>query len=249
MEQYQTTQNLKPKGVVDICFLLDATGSMQPCIDAVKNGIRHFINSLTSPESNGGIRIENWRASICAYRDITYEPRFGKEWLIMHDFTDDVATLDSQLGALVAEGGGDEPESLLDALYYVVNRGKTEKNAPMEPGKWRYASEAARCVVVLTDASYHPKMENSGATVQELIPILQQERIRLSLFAPEMPCHYELSCLDKCTYEAIEVPEGDMKGTQKAVAEYVSNPQNFNKTLELLAKSISQSGAADVEEL
>ena len=257
MEDYKTTQEFKPKGVVDICFLLDVTGSMQPCIDAVKNGIRTFISTLTSPESNGGIRIENWRACICGYRDITYEPRFNKEWLIINDFTDDVSLLHAQLDALHAQGGGEEPESLLDALYHVVNRGKTEKGEPMDAKKWRYTSEAARCIIVLTDATYHEKMgeHEDGATVNDLIPILQQERIRLSLFAPELPCHYALSCLDKCTYEAIEVPTTDTtsstntKAIQKAVADYVSNPENFNKTLELLAKSISQSGAADVEEL
>lgn len=37
MSTYETTQTNKVKGVVDICFLLDATGSMQPCIDAIKN--------------------------------------------------------------------------------------------------------------------------------------------------------------------------------------------------------------------
>jgi hypothetical protein len=35
-------QTSKVKGIVDIVFLLDATGSMQPCIDAVKNNIAAF---------------------------------------------------------------------------------------------------------------------------------------------------------------------------------------------------------------
>ena len=37
----------KAKGVVDIVFLLDATGSMGPCIAALKTNIGLFIDSLT----------------------------------------------------------------------------------------------------------------------------------------------------------------------------------------------------------
>lgn len=39
----------KVKGVADILFLLDATGSMQPNIDAVKDNIGAFLDFLATP--------------------------------------------------------------------------------------------------------------------------------------------------------------------------------------------------------
>lgn len=253
-ETYQETQTFKTKGVVDICFLLDITGSMQPCIDAVKNNIKDFCRSLSSPQENGGFELNDWRMCACGYRDFEYEPKFGKVPMIMNPFTRDVNELYAQLDAMRAEGGGDEPESLLDALYTVINRGKTEKGAEPEADKWRYASSAARCVIVLTDAPFHEYMVLDGAkggTVDDIRNLIQQERIRLSLFAPEIQCHYELSMADKCSYDAIEIDgdNSDMKARQKALADYTSNPENFSRTLALLAKSVSQSAAADVEEL
>lgn len=238
----------KVKGVVDICFLIDATGSMQPCIDDIKGNIKNFITMLTTPDANGGVMINDWRACVCGYRDFKYDPKYGKDAMVMNKFTRDPSELEAQLSALRAEGGGDEPESLLDALYTVVSRGKTEKGAALEDDKWRYASDAARCVIVFTDASFHPDMETiPGGTIDDVIQLLQQERIRLSLFAPDMKCHYGLSTLDKSVYEAIEYDESVKNDAVMKLREFTSNTANFMKTLEALAKSVSQSGSADIE--
>lgn len=238
----------KVKGIVDICFLIDATGSMQPCIDAIKENIGTFLTTLTTPDANGGVLLQDWRACICGYRDFAYEPGFGREAMVMNPFTNDDAALRAQLAALKAEGGGDEPESLLDALYTVISRGKTPKGARPEPDKWRYASDAARCIIVLTDASFHPSMETvQGGGTEDVIQLMQQERIRLSLFAPEMECHYSLAAADKSTYEAIEVPDGS--SPVQALRDFTADKSHFAETLKLLAKSVSQSGAADIDVL
>lgn len=257
-DTYQEKQEFKMHGVVDMCFLLDATGSMQPCIDAVKNNIKTFIASVTSEGENGGITLTDWRACVCAYRDYEFETQNGKEWMVTNNFTSDVDELYRQLDNLQAMGGGDEPESLLDALFQVINRGSTGKDEEPQADKWRYPSSAARCVIVMTDAPFHETMSVPGAeggTVADIRNLMQQERIRLSLFAPEMSCHYDLSMADKCSYDAIEVEDiPDPKATTadaraKALKDYTGDQANFQKVMELLAKSVSQSAAADIEEL
>ncbi len=243
----QEYEPIKLKGIVDIVFLLDATGSMQPCIDAVKSNIHNFVTTLTSPDANGGVIIQDWRASICCYRDFTYEPKFGKEALRITPFTNDVNELYRQLDDIKAEGGGDEPESLLDALYEVINRGKTEKGAPAESDKWRSASGCARCIVAFTDASYHPTLEVvPGAGLQDVMDLIMQERIRLSFFAPAMACHFELAEADRCVYEAVQVAEGSTPA--KALLDFVQDKKNFENTMMLLAKSISMS-STDIDPL
>lgn len=247
-----TTTRSKVKGVADICFLIDATGSMQPCIDDIKNNIQTFIDTLAKPDANGGVLLEDWRACVCGYRDFIYESSKGKEPLVMNPFTRDSEVLRRQLAELKAEGGGDEPESLLDALYAVVNRGKTGRGEAAQEDKWRYASDAARCIIVVTDASFHMNMATEGvapgATLDDIVQLLQQERIRLSIFAPEMECHYMLSATDKCTYEAIEIPDPDAPhAAVQALRAFTGDQSNFTETLEMLAKSVSQSAAADIE--
>jgi hypothetical protein len=117
------------KGLVDIVFLIDATGDMQPCIDAVKNSVRLFIDELTAGTNNQSIPLEKrWRAKVVGYRDFIHDT----EPLVDNPFTDDVAVLESQLGALVADGGGDPPESLLEGIYHVANMGQTERGGAIE---------------------------------------------------------------------------------------------------------------------
>ena len=62
----------KVKGIADIVFLLDATGSMGPCINAVKQNIKTFVQTLTTPTPNGAAVVKDWRAKVMGYRDLDY---------------------------------------------------------------------------------------------------------------------------------------------------------------------------------
>src|SRR5205823_10862629 len=62
----------KVKGVADIVFLLDATGSMGPCINAVKQNIKTFAQTFTTPTPNGPAVVKDWRAKVMGYRDLDY---------------------------------------------------------------------------------------------------------------------------------------------------------------------------------
>lgn len=162
-------------------------------------------------------------------------------------FVEDADLLRNQLNALEAEGGGDEPESLLDGLYKVVTMPATDKSAQtFDPFKWRYRSHAARVVVAFTDASYHPVMtEPTGGTVDEVINAIHANRIILSLFAPEMDCHDLLGAADKSEYEAIPFDASSPTGAQEALIRYTSDQTNFRKTMEMLAKSVSASAGTE----
>ena len=237
----------KVKGVADIVFLIDATGSMQPCIDDIKNNIDLFIDRLSSADPNGGTMLKDWRISICAYRDFLCDPENGLEHMILNPFVRTAAEAKAQLSAIEADGGGDEPESLLDALYALTTRGVTAKGATESENKWRYPAEAARCIIVFTEATYDETMSplsgNEGGTVDDIIQILQQERMRLSIFAPAFPCYGALAAVDKSDYEAIDILPG--KTPQEALRDFTADRANFKKVLELLAKSVTASGGAD----
>lgn len=237
-------QEKKVKGVADIVFLLDVTGSMEPCIEALKANISTFIDTMTTKNANNQSPVRDWRACVVGYGDVEED----KGWLVDNPFVRDAAQLKAQLAALKAEGGGDEPESLLDALYKVINRGQIAKGGQEEPGKWRYRSDAARVIVVFTDAAFKPKLaipEAKGGTVDDIVNLCHTNKIILSIFAPEMDCYNALSAIDKSEWEAFSFDATDREGAQKALAAFTANKESFRKTMEQLARSVSKSAAAE----
>jgi hypothetical protein len=233
--------NQKVKGVVDIVFLIDATGSMQHCIDALKNNISAFIETLAVRSPNNETPIKHWRGKVVGFRDF----KADKQCFLDNPFVEDSGPLKQQLSLLQAEGGGDEPESLLDALYRLATMGQTEKTAQSsDPYKWRYQRQATRVVVAFTDASYHEVMiEPSGGTVDEVINSIHANRIVLSLFAPEMECYDKLAAADKSEYHPIPYKTSS---PQQALVDFTADQKNFKKTMEMLAKSISQSALTEL---
>ena len=135
---------------IDIVFAIDATGSMSDEINNVKTNIAAFSENLI--ESGLDIRF-----SIIEYRDITE----GEE-TIVHTFSGshwvtDIDSVVSILQGIDATGGGDGPETVMDALGYVADN---------DLMRWR--SDAYRFAFVLTDADYKTN-NNYGYTALETL--------------------------------------------------------------------------------
>ena len=232
----------KTKGVADIVFVVDISGSMAPCIDALRQNIETFVGTLSSGDANNAAPVKDWRAKVVGYRDIEAAEADGLPWIVDNQFVRDPAELKAQLAGLQANGGGDEPESLLDTLYKVATMEAMPKGAQsIEPGKWRYRSDAARVVVVFTDASFKETMsipEAKGGSLQDVANIVMANRIILSVFAPNFEGYDRLSQIDKSEWEVVEY-EG--LNAQEALQKFTSDPVNFRNTLKQLAASVSRS--------
>ena len=232
----------KTKGVADIVFVVDISGSMAPCIDALRKNIEAFIDSLSQGGPNNAAPVRDWRGKVVGFRDIEAAQGEGLPWIIDNSFVTDANALKAQLAALDAAGGGDEPESLLDALYKVASMEATPKGAQSsDPGKWRYRSDAARVVIVFTDASFKETMsipEAQGGSLQDVANVVMANRIILSLFAPNFEGYDRLSQIDKSEWEVVEY-EG--LSPQEALKKFTLDPVNFRTTLKQLAASVSRS--------
>ena len=232
----------KTKGVADVVFLIDVSGSMAPIIDALRKNIEAFVDSLSSGGANNAAPVRDWRGKVVGYRDIEAASSEGLEWIEDHPFVRDTAALKAQLASLQANGGGDEPESLLDALYKVATMEAAPKGSQSEdPGKWRYRSDAARVVVVFTDASFKETIsipEAKGGSLQDVANVVMANRIILSLFAPNFEGYDRLSQIDKSEWEVVEY-EG--LNPQQALQKFTGDPANFRTTLKQLAASVSRS--------
>jgi hypothetical protein len=232
----------KTKGVADIVFLIDVTGSMAPIIDALRKNIETFIDSLSHGDANNAAPVKDWRGKVVGYRDIEHADAEGLSWFEDAPFVRDAVALKAQLANLRAAGGADEPESLLDALYKVATMEASPKGAQGEdPNKWRYRSEAARVVIVFTDASFKETMsipEAKGGSLQDVANVVMANRIILSLFAPNFEGYDRLSQIDKSEWEVVEY-EG--LSPQEALQKFTADPAHFRTTLKQLAASVSKS--------
>jgi hypothetical protein len=234
----------KTKGVADIVFVVDVSGSMSTCIDALRTNIEAFVDSLSRGDANNAAPVRDWRGKVVGYRDIEAAEAEGLPWIVDSPFVRDAGALKAQLATLQAAGGGDEPESLLDALYKVASMEASPKGSQTEdPGKWRYRSDAARVVIVFTDAPFKETLsipEAKGGSLQDVANSVMANRIVLSLFAPNFEGYDRLSQIDKSEWEVVEF-EG--LSPQEALRKFTSDPANFRTTLKQLAASVSRSAA------
>jgi Mg-chelatase subunit ChlD len=99
-----------PRPRIEICFVLDTTGSMGGLIEGAKQKIWSIANEMIRAKPTPEIRI-----GLVAYRDR------GDEYVTRsYDLTNDVDAVYGHLKSFQAAGGGDEPESVNEALAAAV---------------------------------------------------------------------------------------------------------------------------------
>jgi hypothetical protein len=122
---------------VDVCFIIDTTGSMGDEIGRVQDTLLSLTQRLRSEQE------VDLRYSAVLYRDI------GDEYLTMvHPFTNDFRAFDTAIQQISAGGGGDGPESLNQGLAMAV------AGVNWRPG-------AAKVAFLIADAPPHMDYQES----------------------------------------------------------------------------------------
>ncbi|MCX6282056.1 MAG: VWA domain-containing protein [Bacteroidetes bacterium] len=206
----------KIKGVADIVFCIDATGSMQTCIDSVKANIENFTRSIETASANTKV---DWRARVLAYRDFNVDSNY-----LMNDFpfVNSPDQLKEQLEQVIADGGGDEPESTLDAILYATLK-----------SDWR--PNTHKIIVLFTDATPLPHLNTktmSELGVEDGLDIFSQvvlteHRIKLFLFGQKNSIYEELSKQSRANVVQFD----------NAIKELET--ADFKKILETIGKTVS----------
>ena len=105
------SQQGAPTARLDVLFLIDATGSMADEINQLKENIRAISAQIDALPSQPNVRF-----SLVSYRDR------GDAYVAQaHDFTPDVEEFAAILSDVYADGGGDYPEDLNEALSQAVH--------------------------------------------------------------------------------------------------------------------------------
>ncbi len=213
------------RAFVDVAFVIDVSASMQPCLEAIRNKITKFLGRFFTPDASGN---SPSRFSVCTYRSFNHG-----ESLPLHlaPFTDDIREVSRQLDSMTAhEGAETEARPLLDALYTLLNRGRTPWRAEAEDNKWRHPRDATRGIVIITDAPFHPTLHLvPGAGLDDVVRNIEQEHVCLGLIAPEMDCYYNLAMADHCVYEPLEVHPGT--SAARTLQEFLDNDNDCLESL------------------
>lgn len=129
---------------IDVAFVLDTTGSMSEEINALRDTLEKVAKSLSSV----GIRP---RVGLVEYRD-----RGDAFVTRTHQMTTDVGGLQARIAALEANGGGDTPEHVNEAVRSAV---RTLKFKP---------ESVARLVFLIGDAPPHLDYDNDEGYVKAM---------------------------------------------------------------------------------
>ncbi|MCB0060641.1 MAG: VWA domain-containing protein [Caldilineaceae bacterium] len=122
-----------PYAQLDLLFLIDATGSMDDEIDKLKATMADIADEIAFLPEQPDVRY-----GLVAYRDR------GDAFVVRsYDFTPRLDDFQRTLAALRADGGGDEPEALNEALHRSIHE-----------LSWR-DEETVRLVILVADAPPH----------------------------------------------------------------------------------------------
>jgi Mg-chelatase subunit ChlD len=133
----QAAEDNKPEAKrprVEVVFCLDTTGSMGGLIEGAKQKIWSVCNQIAS-----GKPVPELKVGLVAYRDL------GDEYITkVFDLNDDLDAIHGHLKTFTAQGGGDAPESVNQALDDSVNK-----------IKWSSDARTLRLIFLVGDAPPH----------------------------------------------------------------------------------------------
>jgi hypothetical protein len=137
-----------PRGLnyaVDIVFCIDVTGSMTPILDAVKANALRFYDDVQDNLTAKGKNVDELRVRVIAFRDFVADGEAALQESPFFRLPAEQAGFSDFVNGLLAQGGGDAPESGLEAVALAVN------------SPWTNRGDRRRQVVVVwTDQPAHP---------------------------------------------------------------------------------------------
>jgi len=192
-----------PRGLsyaVDIVFCIDVTGSMTPILDAVKANALGFYDDVQTNLTAKGKNVTQLRVRVVAFRDFVADGPAALEESPFYTLPTDRNGFSEFVNGLIPQGGGDAPESGLEAVSLAIN------------SPWTTTGDRRRQVIVVwTDQPAHPidpsvvpadLASRVPADFSALTDVWEDEQgvmgsssKRLILFAPDGPGWSDISAV------------------------------------------------------
>jgi Mg-chelatase subunit ChlD len=182
----QTATAAVEKPRIEVCFVLDTTGSMGGLIEGAKQKIWSIANQMIGAKPTPELKI-----ALIGYRD-----RSDEYVTKLFDLTDDIDAVHEKLSGFKAGGGGDSPESVNQALDEAVSK-----------ISWSQDRRVLKIIFLVGDFPPHMDYQDDIK-----YPIACQKAVKCDLIINTIQCGNEMSTtpiwqeiakLSEGTYSAI----------------------------------------------
>jgi len=203
------TRQSKPR--IEVCFVLDTTGSMGGLIEGAKQKIWSIANEMISAQPTPELKL-----GLIGYRDR------GDEYVVKSfSLTDDIDAIYGHLREFQAAGGGDAPESVNEALAEAIHK-----------MPWSSDKRVLKIIFLVGDAPPHMDYPNSPK-----YPDLCREAVKKDLIINTIQCG-EMAETKPIWQEIAKISEGSYVGiSQSGNVAVISTP--MDKELSRLNERIS----------
>jgi Mg-chelatase subunit ChlD len=190
------TSQSKPR--IEVCFVLDTTGSMGGLIEGAKQKIWSIANEMISAQPTPELKL-----GLIGYRDR------GDEYVVKSfSLTDDIDAIYGHLREFQAGGGGDAPESVNEALAEAIHK-----------MPWTSDSKVLKIIFLVGDAPPHMDYPNGPK-----YPDLCREAAKKDLIINTIQCG-EMAETKPIWQEIAKLSEGSYVGiSQSGNVAVISTP-------------------------
>jgi Mg-chelatase subunit ChlD len=190
----------QPKPRIEVCFVLDTTGSMGGLIEGAKQKIWSIANEMISAKPTPELKL-----GLIGYRDR------GDEYVVKSfTLTDDIDAIYGHLRDFQAAGGGDIPESVNEALAEAIHK-----------MPWSSDNKVLKIIFLVGDAPPHMDYPNSPK-----YPDLCREAAKKDLVINTIQCG-EMAETKLIWQEIAKLAEGSYVGiSQSGNVAVISTPMD-----------------------
>ena len=192
------TSQSKPR--IEVCFVLDTTGSMGGLIEGAKQKIWSIANEMISAQPTPELKL-----GLIGYRDR------GDEYVVKSfSLTDDIDAIYGHLREFQAGGGGDTPESVNEALAEAIHK-----------MPWSSDNKVLKIIFLVGDAPPHMDYPNGPK-----YPDLCREAAKKDLIINTIQCG-EMAETKPIWQEIAKLSEGSYVGiSQSGNVAVISTPMD-----------------------
>jgi hypothetical protein len=185
---------------VDIVFCIDVTGSMDPIIDAVKANALRFYDDVQNNLTAKGKNVDELRVRVVAFRDLAADGEAAMDESPFYRLPDERSAFSDFVNGLIAEGGGDAPESGLEAVALAMNSPWTTRGDRRRQVVVVWTDQPANALdASVVPAELRPRVPADFSALTDLWEDTQgplgASSKRLILFAPDGPGWSDISAV------------------------------------------------------
>src|SRR4051794_25069163 len=195
-----SSPTLQSKPHIEVCFVLDTTGSMGGLIEGAKQKIWSIANEMISAQPTPELKL-----GLIGYRDR------GDDYVVKSiSLTDDIDAIYGHLRQFQAAGGGDAPESVNEALVEAIHK-----------MPWSSDNKVLKIIFLVGDAPPHMDYPNGPK-----YPDLCREAAKKDLIINTIQCG-EMAETKPIWQEIAKMSEGSYAGiSQSGNVAVISTPMD-----------------------